>query len=58
MQAPRRRPMQIYLETASREEVREALAWRVIDGVLTSPTLLAREGGDPADVVLELLEHL
>jgi transaldolase len=47
--------MQIYLETASCDEVREALAWRVIDGVLTSPALLARESGDPADVVLELL---
>ena len=42
MQRPRRRVMQIYLETANVEELREALAWRIVDGVTTDPGLLAR----------------
>ncbi len=48
--------MQIYLETASVDELREALAWRVVDGVVTDPEVLAQTGRDAADVVLELLE--
>lgn len=48
--------MQIYLETASVDELREALAWRVVDGVVTDPEVLAQAGRDASDVVLELLE--
>ena len=48
--------MQIYLETASPDELREALAWRVVDGVVTDPELLALTGREVAEVVLELLE--
>lgn len=48
--------MQIYLETASADELREAMAWRVVDGVVTDPEVMAREGRDPAEVALELLE--
>lgn len=48
--------MQIFLETAQPEEVLEALAWRVVDGVMTDPALLAQAGRDPSEVVLELLE--
>lgn len=56
MQRPGRHPMQLYLETASPDEVREAMAWRVIDGVFTDPALLAREGKDPTELILELIE--
>jgi transaldolase len=48
--------MQIYLETASVDEVREAMAWRVVDGVFTDPALLAREGKEAAALVQELAD--
>ncbi|HKK69759.1 MAG TPA: transaldolase family protein [Candidatus Krumholzibacteria bacterium] len=48
--------MQILLETANAGEVREALAWRVVDGVMTDPGLMASEGAEKSDLVLELLE--
>jgi transaldolase len=56
MQRSGRHPMQIYLETASPDELREALAWRVVDGVVTDPEVLAQAGRDVTDVVLELVE--
>jgi len=48
--------MQLYLETANVDEVREAMAWRVVDGVFTDPALLAREGKDAASLIRELAE--
>jgi len=36
--------MELYLDTASLEEIREAAKWGVISGVTTNPTLMAREG--------------
>jgi len=54
MQRRGRRRVQIYLETASPDELREGLGWRVVDGVTTNPSLLARQSGDSADVLLEL----
>lgn len=37
--------MEIYLDTANLEEIREAAAWGVLSGVTTNPTLMAREQG-------------
>ncbi len=48
--------MQIYLESAEPAEVEEALSLRVLDGVATNPTLLAKVGGDPHPILRELLE--
>jgi len=48
--------MQIYLETASPDEVREAMAWRIVDGVFTDPGLLARSGQESTELILELIE--
>jgi transaldolase len=48
--------MQIYLETASVDEIREAMAWRVVDGVFTDPTLLAREGKESTALIRELAD--
>lgn len=48
--------MQLLLETASADEVREAAAWRVIDGVMTDPGLMAAENVEKTELVLELLE--
>jgi transaldolase len=56
MQRPGRHPMQIYLETANPDELREAMAWRVVDGVFTDPALLAREGKESTALIRELVE--
>jgi transaldolase len=36
--------MELFLDTASLEEIREASRWGVVSGVTTNPTLVAREG--------------
>lgn len=48
--------MQLYLETADPEVVREALSWRIVDGVNTTAAMLARAGGEPQEVLTELCE--
>jgi len=35
--------MKIFLDTANLEEVKKAVEWRIIDGVTTNPSLIARE---------------
>lgn len=37
--------MQLYLDTANIQEIREAASWGVLSGVTTNPTLLAKEQG-------------
>lgn len=37
--------MEIYLDTANLNEIREAANWGVLSGVTTNPTLMAREQG-------------
>jgi transaldolase len=37
--------MQLYLDTANINEIREAASWGVLSGVTTNPTLIAREEG-------------
>ncbi|HEY8394231.1 MAG TPA: fructose-6-phosphate aldolase [Thermaerobacter sp.] len=46
--------MRLFLDTANVDEVREAVAWGVVDGVTTNPTLMARAGGDPEVILREL----
>jgi transaldolase len=46
--------MKIFLDTASLKEIREGAALGVVDGVTTNPTLLARESGDPEEILLEI----
>jgi len=46
--------MKIFLDTASLKEIREAAALGVVDGVTTNPSLLARESGDPEQILLEI----
>lgn len=36
--------MELFLDTASLEEIREAAKWGVVSGVTTNPTLMEREG--------------
>ncbi len=45
---------QIFLDTASLDEIREAASWGVLDGVTTNPTLMMRAG--TADLEANTLE--
>ena len=46
--------MKIFLDTASLKEIKEGAAWGVVDGVTTNPSLLAKETGDPEEILLEI----
>lgn len=49
--------MQIYLDTANLDEIREAARWGVLSGVTTNPTLMAREtGADFETTIREIAE--
>ena len=46
--------MKIFLDTASLTEIREAAALGVVDGITTNPSLLAKEKGDPEQILVEI----
>jgi len=46
--------MKIFLDTANLKEIREGVSLGVIDGVTTNPSLLAKENGEPEDILLEI----
>ena len=46
--------MKFFLDTAHVADIREGVALGLCDGVTTNPTLLAKEKGDPRDVVREI----
>jgi transaldolase len=46
--------MKIFLDTASLKEIREAALLGVVDGITTNPSLLARESGDPEQILVEI----
>jgi transaldolase len=46
--------MKIFLDTASLKEIREGAALGLVDGVTTNPSLLAKESGDPEEILLEI----
>ena len=48
--------MQIFLDTASVEEIRTAAQWGVLGGVTTNPTLVAREGRPFTRILEEICE--
>ncbi|RLT28558.1 MAG: fructose-6-phosphate aldolase [Chloroflexi bacterium] len=48
--------MELFLDTANIDEIRRAAAMGVISGVTTNPSLLAREGVEYKDRVLEICE--
>ncbi len=48
--------MQIFLDTANIDDIRRGAALGVVDGVTTNPTLVAREGVDYRQRVLEICE--
>ncbi len=50
--------MKIFLDTASLKEIREGAALGVVDGVTTNPSLLAKEAGDPEEILLEICKTI
>lgn len=46
--------MKLMIDTANIEQIREAAGWGVISGVTTNPSLVAKEGGDFKQMVLEI----
>lgn len=49
--------MQLYLDTANLDEIREAASWGVLSGVTTNPSLIAREkGADFKATISEIAE--
>ena len=47
-------PMKFFLDTANLDEIREIAAWGILDGVTTNPSLIAREGRDFVETILEI----
>ncbi len=48
--------MQLFIDTANLDEIREAASWGVLDGCTTNPSLIAREGRDFAETIHEICE--
>ena len=46
--------MKIFLDTASLKEIREGAALGVVDGVTTNPSLLAKESGEPEEILRQI----
>ena len=47
-------PMKLFLDTANVAQVAEVAAWGVLDGVTTNPTLVAKEGKDFKETVMQM----
>jgi transaldolase len=43
--------MRFFIDTGSVAEVEEIAAWGILSGATTNPTLLAKEDGDPGDII-------
>jgi transaldolase len=48
--------MQLFIDTGSVAEVEEIAAWGVLAGATTNPSLLAKEDGDPGDIIRRICE--
>lgn len=46
--------MKLFLDTANLRDIEQAMAWGVIDGVTTNPTLVAKEGKDFKQLLAEI----
>ncbi|MBT9140063.1 MAG: Transaldolase [Dehalococcoidia bacterium] len=46
--------MKLFLDTANLQEIEQSLAWGVIDGVTTNPTLVVKEGKDFKKLLVEI----
>lgn len=48
--------MKLFIDTGSVAEVEEIAAWGVLSGATTNPSLLAKEDGDPGEIVQRICE--
>lgn len=48
--------MQLFIDTANLDQIREVHAWGVLAGVTTNPSLIAKEGRDFVQTVYEICE--
>ena len=48
--------MKLFIDTGSVAEVEEIAAWGVLSGATTNPSLLAKEDGEPGDIVRKICE--
>ncbi|MBI4482780.1 MAG: fructose-6-phosphate aldolase [Acidobacteria bacterium] len=46
--------MKFFIDTANLKEIREAVSWGLVDGVTTNPSLVAKEGRDFHELLLEI----
>jgi transaldolase len=46
--------MKIFIDTANVEHIKEAHSWGIVDGVTTNPSLIAKEGRDFKEVIMEI----
>ena len=46
--------MKFFIDTANLDEIREAATLGVLDGVTTNPSLMARESGEPRELLREI----
>lgn len=48
--------MRLFIDTGSVDEVEEIAAWGVLSGATTNPSLLAKEEGDPGDIIRRICD--
>jgi len=48
--------MKLFIDTGSVAEVEEIASWGVLSGATTNPSLLAKEAGDPGDIIRRICE--
>ena len=48
--------MRLFIDTGSVGEVEEIAAWGILAGATTNPSLLAKEDGDPGDIVRRICD--
>ncbi len=48
--------MRLFIDTGSVAEVEEIAAWGVLAGATTNPSLLAKEDGDPAEIIRRICD--
>ena len=50
--------MKIFVDTADMDEIREANAMGVLDGVTTNPTHISKQSGNFDDIIKEICEEV
>jgi transaldolase len=48
--------LRLFIDTGSVAEVEEIAAWGVLSGATTNPSLLAKEDGDPGDIIRNICD--